>query len=60
MMGANGSLQSEMEDHYYTFITEQDIAEIAGAGLNWIRLQVGYWAIETWDGEQFLEKISWK
>ncbi|KAF7981414.1 hypothetical protein HWV62_33395 [Athelia sp. TMB] len=30
MMTANGSLQSQMEDHYSTFITEQDIAEIAG------------------------------
>ncbi|KAF7982868.1 hypothetical protein HWV62_25096 [Athelia sp. TMB] len=60
MMTANGSLQSQMEDHYSTFITEQDIAEIAGSGLNWIRLPIPYWAIETWDGEPFLEKVCWK
>lgn len=40
--------------------TEQDIAQIAGAGLNWIRLPIPYWAIETWPGEPFLAKTSWK
>jgi aryl-phospho-beta-D-glucosidase BglC (GH1 family) len=40
--------------------TEQDIAEIAGAGLNWIRLPIPFWAIETWPGEPFLAKTSWK
>lgn len=34
---SSGGLSSQLEDHYNTFITEQDIAEIAGAGLNWIR-----------------------
>jgi glucan 1,3-beta-glucosidase len=51
---------SQLEDHYNTFVTEQDIAEIAGAGLNWIRLPIPYWAIETWPGEPFLAKTSWK
>ena len=37
-----------MEDHYNTFITEEDIANIAGAGLNWIRLPVPFWAISSW------------
>ena len=40
--------------------TEQDFAEIAGAGLNWIRLPIPYWAIETWPGEPFLAKTAWK
>jgi aryl-phospho-beta-D-glucosidase BglC (GH1 family) len=56
---ANGGL-NQIEDHYNTFITEQDIAEIAGAGLNWIRLPIPFWAIETWAGEPFLAKVSWK
>ena len=56
---ANGGL-NQIEDHYNTFITEQDIAEIAGAGLNWIRLPIPFWAIETWQGEPFLAKVSWK
>ena len=40
--------------------TEIDFAQIAGAGLNWIRLPVPYWAIETYDGEPFLEGVAWK
>ncbi|RXW17230.1 hypothetical protein EST38_g8624 [Candolleomyces aberdarensis] len=50
----------QIEEHYRTFITEKDIAEIAGAGLTWIRLPIGFWAIETFPGEPFLEKKSWK
>lgn len=39
--------------------TEQDIAEIAGAGLNWIRLPLPFWAIETIEGEPYLEGVAW-
>ncbi|GJE83932.1 glycoside hydrolase family 5 protein [Phanerochaete sordida] len=53
-----GGIQ-QMEDHYKTFITEQDFAQIAGAGLNWVRLPVPFWAIEVWPGEPFLAKTSW-
>ena len=49
-----------MTEHYETFITEQDFAEIAGAGLNWIRMPLGYWAVETYDDEAFLEGVSWQ
>ncbi|KAF8912303.1 glycoside hydrolase family 5 protein [Mucidula mucida] len=55
---ASGGI-NQLEDHYKTFITEQDIAEIAGAGLNWLRIPIAFWAIETWDDEPFLEKVSW-
>ncbi|THG97563.1 hypothetical protein EW026_g4454 [Hermanssonia centrifuga] len=53
-----GGIQ-QLEDHYKTFITEQDFAQIAGAGLNWIRLPVPYWAIEVWPGEPFLANTAW-
>ncbi|KAJ3516166.1 hypothetical protein NLJ89_g1298 [Agrocybe chaxingu] len=56
---ANGGL-SQLEQHYDTFITEQDIAEIAGAGLNFLRIPIAFWAIETWEGEPYLAKTSWK
>ncbi|SCV70898.1 BQ2448_3660 [Microbotryum intermedium] len=46
--------------HYETFITEKDFAEIAGAGLNWVRVPISYWAIETREGEPFLPRVSWK
>ena len=64
-------LQQTLEDHYNTFITEEDLAQIAGAGLNWVRLPVPFWAVETWDdvgvdangqkvSEPFLAKVCWK
>ncbi|KAF9013054.1 glycoside hydrolase superfamily [Cyathus striatus] len=56
-MGAN--LAKEMEDHYKTFITEQDFADIAAAGLNWVRIPIGFWAIETINDEPFLVGTSW-
>ncbi|PPQ78746.1 hypothetical protein CVT25_010749 [Psilocybe cyanescens] len=56
-MGAD--LASKMEEHYKTFITEQDFAQIAGAGLNWVRIPIGFWAIETINDEPFLVGTSW-
>lgn len=50
----------QLEEHYKTFITEGDFAAIAGAGLNWIRLPIPFWAIDKWDNEPFLEKTCWK
>ena len=52
-------LAATMTNHYATFITEEDFANIAGAGLNWIRLPVPYWAIETAAGEPYLEGVAW-
>ncbi|KAJ7461029.1 glycoside hydrolase family 5 protein [Mycena galericulata] len=55
---ANGGV-SQLEDHYKTFITEQDFMQIAAAGLNFVRIPLGYWAIEVLPGESFLPKTSW-
>lgn len=66
-----GQLLPVLEEHYNTFITEEDIAQIAGAGLNWIRVPIPFWAVETWDdvgvdvagqkvSEPFLPKVCWK
>jgi len=57
-MGNN--LAKEMEEHYSTFITEKDFADIAAAGLNWVRIPIGFWAIETINNEPFLVGTSWK
>ncbi len=48
------------------------MAQIAAAGLNWIRLPIPFWAIEKWDdvgsvnapngpedAEPFLQKVCW-
>ena len=50
---------SQLEDHYKTFITEKDFAEIAGAGLTWVRLPVPFWAISKLPEEPYLEKVAW-
>ncbi|KAH9480680.1 putative glucan 1,3-beta-glucosidase D [Psilocybe cubensis] len=52
-------IATKMEEHYKTFITEQDFAQIAGAGLNWVRIPIGFWAIETINDEPFLTGTSW-
>ncbi|KAJ6500522.1 glycoside hydrolase family 5 protein [Mycena sanguinolenta] len=51
--------QSALEDHYATFITEQDFMEIAAAGLNFVRIPLPYWAIEVLPNEGFLPNVSW-
>lgn len=56
-MGPN--LAVEMEEHYRTFITERDFMEVAAAGFNYVRIPIGYWAIEKGEGEPFLEGVSW-
>jgi len=56
-MGAN--LTAALTEHYETFITEEDIANIAAAGLNWVRIPLPHWAIKTWPGEPYLERVSW-
>ena len=39
--------------------TEQDFAQIAGAGLNWVRIPLPWWAIEVRGDEPFLPKVAW-
>ncbi|GAA5832811.1 hypothetical protein JCM5353_008342 [Sporobolomyces roseus] len=56
-LGSN--LTTAMTEHYDTFITEKDFAEIAAAGLNWVRIPFGWWAIETYEGEPYLEGVAW-
>jgi glucan 1,3-beta-glucosidase len=34
--------------------------QIAAAGLNFVRIPIGYWAIEVLDGEGFLPNTSWQ
>ncbi|CAE7183324.1 unnamed protein product [Rhizoctonia solani] len=57
---SSGGVAKAIEEHYKTFITEEDFAQIAAAGLNWIRIPIPYWAIEVYPGEPFLEGVAWK
>ncbi|KAK4701542.1 glucan 1,3-beta-glucosidase, partial [Phenoliferia sp. Uapishka_3] len=56
-LGAN--MSAVITEHYETFITEKDFAEIAAAGLNWVRIPIPYWIIEVYPGEPFLANVGW-
>lgn len=49
-----------METHYSTFVTEDTFKEIRAAGLDHVRIPIGYWSVRTWKGDSFLPKISWR
>lgn len=39
--------------------TEEDFAQIAGAGLNFLRIPIPWWAIEVRGDEPFLPRVCW-
>lgn len=50
-----GTAASALKNHWDTWITEGDIAAIAGAGLNHIRIPIGYWAFDVDAGEPYIQ-----
>ncbi|KAJ7161266.1 exo-beta-1,3-glucanase [Mycena crocata] len=56
-----GQLQSRatataaLTQHWNTWITESDFAAIKAAGLNHVRLPIGYWAFEVGPGEPYIQ-----
>lgn len=54
------SAASVIEKHYATFITEQDFADIANAGLDHVRIPYSYWAVTTYEGDPYVPKIAWR
>ncbi|KAH8110603.1 exo-beta-1,3-glucanase [Phellopilus nigrolimitatus] len=47
--------ESALQNHWNTFYTEADFAAIAAAGLNHVRVPIGYWAFEVGPGEPFIQ-----
>jgi aryl-phospho-beta-D-glucosidase BglC (GH1 family) len=43
-----------LKKHWDTWITESDFAAIAAAGLNHVRLPIGYWAFDVSQGEPYI------
>lgn len=56
---AKANALSDLENHYATFITERDFADIAAAGLNFVRIPLPWWAIEVRGNEPFIPNKSW-
>lgn len=46
--------QTALQNHWDTWITESDFKAIAAAGLNHVRLPIGYWAFEVGPGEPYI------
>ncbi|KAE9390726.1 glycoside hydrolase family 5 protein [Gymnopus androsaceus JB14] len=46
---------SVLQNHWNTWITEADFQAIAAAGLNHVRLPIGYWAFDVSGGEPFIQ-----
>lgn len=53
------TFRSYISSNNATAQTEQDFADIAAAGLNFVRIPIAYWAIEVRENEPFLPKTSW-
>ncbi|TFK77419.1 glycoside hydrolase family 5 protein [Pluteus cervinus] len=43
-----------LKQHWDTWITASDFAQIAAAGLNHVRIPIGYWAFEVGAGEPYI------
>ncbi len=60
-----GSLQprnkavSILQNHLNSFVSEDDFRQMAAAGLNHVRIPIGYWAFEVSSGEPFLKLNQW-
>ncbi|KAL3495404.1 glycoside hydrolase superfamily [Aspergillus germanicus] len=44
-----------LSEHWRTFITEGDFAQISQAGLTHVRIPVGYWAVTPIEGEPYVD-----
>jgi glucan 1,3-beta-glucosidase len=51
---------STIENHYATFVTEQDFASMANAGLDHVRIPYSYWAVVTYDDDPYVFRTSWR
>lgn len=47
--------QLTLQEHWNTWITEGDFQAIAAAGLNHVRLPIGYWAWQVGPGEPYIQ-----
>ncbi|KAE9390725.1 glycoside hydrolase family 5 protein [Gymnopus androsaceus JB14] len=51
----HGTALAALQNHWNTWITEADFAAIAAAGLNHVRLPIGYWAFDVSAGEPYIQ-----
>ncbi|ABN67731.2 Glucan 1,3-beta-glucosidase precursor (Exo-1,3-beta-glucanase) [Scheffersomyces stipitis CBS 6054] len=44
-----------LDTHWKTWYTEQDFSDIAAAGLNFVRIPIGYWAFQLLDNDPYVQ-----
>lgn len=47
-----------LRNHWNTFYTEKDFSDIKAAGLNMVRIPVGYWAFSTLENDPYKSEIQ--
>ncbi|GIC90984.1 glycoside hydrolase family 5 protein [Aspergillus udagawae] len=47
--------KARLQNHWNTFITQDDFLSIAQAGMNHVRIPVGYWAVAPLAGEPYVD-----
>ena len=48
-------MQSRMQKHWSTWITADDFSAMAAAGLNFVRIPIGYWSVNPIQGEPYIQ-----
>lgn len=54
------SLKERLEEHYASFITENDFKMMKEAGMDHVRIPFGYWAVFSLEQDPYLANISWR
>jgi len=47
--------RSKLQGHWNSFFTQDDFYQMAAAGLNHVRIPIGYWSVIPIDGEPFVQ-----
>ena len=50
-----GAAKARLEKHWNSFFTEGDFQQMKAAGLNHVRIPIGYWSVIPRDGEPFVQ-----
>jgi glucan 1,3-beta-glucosidase len=55
-----GEAKKQLQDHYDTWVTEDDFKKIADMGINHIRIPTGHWAFNPVEGEPFVPNLAFE
>ncbi|GAM88413.1 hypothetical protein ANO11243_064460 [Dothideomycetidae sp. 11243] len=52
--------KSTLEQHYSSFLSEQDFSDMQAAGFDHVRIPFAYWAIVTYSGDPYVSQVAWR